>query len=64
MKQQVPARTWKSIQIPELLNNREKDWGMNATAWDTWNIYAIPLQKSGVQRGLGGKAYGKTADGK
>lgn len=37
---------------------------MNATAWDTWNIYAIPLQKSAVQRGQGRKAYGKTADGK
>lgn len=37
---------------------------MNATAWDTWNIYEIPLQKSAARRGQGGKAYGKTADGK
>lgn len=35
---------------------------MNATAWDTWNIYAIPLKKSAVQGSQDGKAYGKTAD--
>lgn len=36
---------------------------MNAIAGDTWNIYAIPVQKFATQRDQGGKAYGKTADG-